>query len=277
MSNPLQRYFRQPAIYITLPSKGRYYPVGCLTPTPNDEYPVYPMTAMDEITYRTADSLFNGSAIVNVIKSCVPNIVDPWSMPQMDLDTVLIGIRIATYGHELDFESKCPSCEETNNYGIDLRVLLDNIKVPDYTGTVKSGDLEIFFKPMTYQMQNANQLAQFEDQKLLEMVPNADLPEEQKIQMINNAFVKLGELNLNSIADSISLIKAGDDVVDNKEFILEFIKNADRKVFNQIREYFVNLRAGAGIKPISIKCRDCSHEYQTPFTLDVASFFGSNS
>lgn len=277
MSNPLQRYFRQPAIYITLPSKGKFYPPGTLEPTPNDEYPVYPMTAMDEITYRTADALFNGSAIVNVIKSCVPNIKDPWSMPQMDLDSILIGIRIATYGHELEFESKCPSCNEENNYGVDLRIMLDQITPPDYSKTVVDGDIEIYFKPMSYKTQNASSLAQFEDQKLLEVVPTADLPEEQKIQMINEAFVKLGALNLNSIADSISLIKAGDDVVDNHAFILEFVQNCDRSVFNKIRDYFQALRKDSAMKPLQIECRDCGHKYESPFTLDVASFFALNS
>ena len=106
--NPLQRFFRQPAIYIRLPSEGKYYPDGSITIPPNGELPVYPMTAMDEITYRTADALFNGSAVINVIKSCVPNIVDPWQMPTVDVDAVLVGIRIASYGHELELESRCP-------------------------------------------------------------------------------------------------------------------------------------------------------------------------
>jgi len=103
------------------------------------------------------------------------------------------------------------------------------------------------------------------------------MPEEQKVQMINEAFVKLGALNLNSIADSIALIKAGDDVVDNPEYIRDFIQNSDRKVFSKIRDYFVSLRQTAAMKPLSLECHDCGHKYETPFTLDVANFFGSNS
>ena len=117
-NNPLRRFFRQPAVYIKLPSDGNFYPPGTLEMPANGELPVYPMTAMDEITYRTSDALFNGTAIVNVIQSCVPNIIDPWSIPNIDMDTLLVAIRIASYGHSMDYESICEhdiggwSCQE---------------------------------------------------------------------------------------------------------------------------------------------------------------------
>jgi hypothetical protein len=76
-NNPLTQYFRQPAVYVKLPSGGKYYSEGAIVMPANQELPVYPMTAIDEITYRTPDALFNGNAVVNVIKSCIPNIVDP--------------------------------------------------------------------------------------------------------------------------------------------------------------------------------------------------------
>ena len=97
-NNPLRQYFRQPAIYIKLPSQGKYYPPGTLNSSVTGEYPVYPMTAIDEITYRTPDAMFNGQATVNVIQSCVPDIKDAWQMPAIDMDTVLVAIRIASAG-----------------------------------------------------------------------------------------------------------------------------------------------------------------------------------
>ena len=93
MNNPLRQYFRRPALYITLPSKGKFYPEGAIEITTNNELPVFPMTAIDEITSKTPDALFNGTAMADLIKSCVPNIKDPWSIPLVDLETILIGIR----------------------------------------------------------------------------------------------------------------------------------------------------------------------------------------
>src|SRR5210317_1267823 len=128
--NPLQKYFRQPAIYIKLPSEGRYWPQGSIEMTPNRELSVYPMTAMDEITNRTADGLFNGQSVVSVIQSCIPHIKDAWQVPSVDLDTILVSIRIASYGHEMEFESKCPHCQEPNQFGLDLRTVLEQIAMP---------------------------------------------------------------------------------------------------------------------------------------------------
>ena len=62
--NPLQQYFRRPAIYLRLPSEGNGYPEGSINLPDNGEVPVYPMTTIDEITSRTPDALFNGTVVV---------------------------------------------------------------------------------------------------------------------------------------------------------------------------------------------------------------------
>ena len=77
-NNPLKQYFRRPSVYMKLPSNGQGYPEGSLEMPENGELPVYPMTAIDEITARTPDALFNGTAVAELITSCVPNIKDPW-------------------------------------------------------------------------------------------------------------------------------------------------------------------------------------------------------
>ena len=94
--NPLQKYFRQPKIYLSLPSKGHWYPEGAIEMTENGELPVYAMTAKDELAFKTPDALLNGQSVVDVVKSCLPNIKDPWLMPSIDVDAILIAIRIAT-------------------------------------------------------------------------------------------------------------------------------------------------------------------------------------
>jgi hypothetical protein len=130
MSNPLSQYFRQPSIYVKLPSKGEYYTPGSISMSANGELPVLPMTAIDEITYRTPDALYNGQATVNVIQSCVPAVKDAWAVPAVDLDTLLIGIRIASYGHDMDFATRCPACGNESEHTIDLRSVLDHIRAP---------------------------------------------------------------------------------------------------------------------------------------------------
>ncbi len=131
-ANPLRQFFRQPAIYLRLPSQGNFWTDDSINLPPNKELPVFPMTAIDEITYRTPDALFNGQAMVSVIESCVPNILNAWDMPGTDFSSLMTSIRIASYGHELTFDSTCPACTEEGEFSIDLRSVLDDLKVGDY-------------------------------------------------------------------------------------------------------------------------------------------------
>lgn len=277
--NPLRRFFRQPAIYIKLPSDGNFYPPGTIDIPPNGEFPVYPMTAMDEITYRTADALFNGTAVVNVIKSCVPNILDPWKIPNIDMDTLLVAIRIASYGHAMDFESSCPHCEHENSFGLDLRTVLDGMGQADYGTPLKNGDVTIFFKPLTYQQVNANSIDQFADQKLLESLQNADstVPEEEKMRLLTNAFSKLTDMTMRALSQSIGMIQVMEETVVEPAYIEEFVRNCDREVFNRIRDHIVSLRSSTELKPLKLSCQGCQKDYETPFTLDVSNFFVSAS
>ena len=102
-NNPLAKHFRQPVLYLKLPSGGKWYPEGSLDLPVTGEIPVFAMTARDEITFKTPDALMNGSSTVQVIESCCPSIKDAWKMPAVDLDPVLIALRLATYGKELEF------------------------------------------------------------------------------------------------------------------------------------------------------------------------------
>ena len=276
-NNPLRRFFRQPAVYIKLPSDGNFYPPGSIDIPPNREFPIYPMTAMDEITYRTSDALFNRTAIVNVIQSCVPNILDPWKIPSIDMDTLLVAIRIASYGHSMDFESICPHCEHENSFGLDLRTVLDGIGRPDYSNAVETGDIKIYFRPLTYQQTNYNSLEQFSDQKLLETLPDSDVPEEEKIKLLTKSFAKLTDMTMRALTQSISMIQVMEETVVEPEYIEEFVRNCDREVFTKIRDHIVNLRSSTELKPLKISCQGCQKEYETPFTLDVSNFFVSAS
>ena len=271
--NPLKQFFRQPAIYLRLPSDGRHWPKNALNMPENKELPIFPMTAIDEITYRTPDAVFNGQAVVNVIQSCAPNIKDAWSIPGVDLNAILIGIRIASYGHNMEFETVCPHCAESSEFGLDLRTVLDQMRSPDYSRTIKQGDLEVFFKPMTYKNLNDNNHSQFEEQKILQMLPDAEIPDQQKITALSEAMKKLTDVTVNALVQSIAAVKTPDSMVTETAYIAEMLKNCDRRLFNQIRDHIISIKGEAEIKPLKLKCNSCNQEYEQAVTLDMSSFF----
>ena len=275
--NPLAKHFRQPSIYIKLPSEGVWYDESIITIPESGEVPVYPMTALDEITYRTADALFNGQAVTDVIKSCIPAFKDPTRISTLDLDTVLIAIRMATFGHEMEFTSKCPECEESNDLALDLRQIMEKVKKPDFGSPLSFGDIEIHFKPLTYKEQNDNNMAQFEDQKTMESLPDMEMSEEEKLKILQKAFGNISKLTLVALADSISMIQSGDDVVVDRGHIAEYLENCPSQQFEKIREKIAEIRESGEMDPLHIVCNDCKHEYNTPFTMNVANFFASGS
>ena len=278
-NNPLRQYFRQPAIYIRLPSGGEFYPPGTLDMPPNKELPVLPMTAVDEITYRTPDALFNGTAMVNVIQSCVPNIRDAWAIPAMDVDSILVGIRVASYGHTMELTSQCPGCKQDHEFSVDLRSVLDQLHTPDYTGSVRHGDLEFYFKPMTYKNLNENNQMQFEQQKLMALMPDSEIPDADKIASISDALKKITMITIDALCQSIGAVKTPAALVTEPEFIRELMQNCDRTVFNSIRDHIVKLKTASELQPLKMQCPDaeCQHEYEQGMTLDMTSFFAAAS
>lgn len=275
--NPLSQYFRQPAIYIRLPSQGKFYPTGSIDLTENGEYPVLPMTTLDEITYRTPDSLFNGTAVISVIQSCIPNIKNAWHIPGMDIDTILLAIRIATYGHELDITSSCPSCNTENDYGIDLRIAIDNIKPPNYSQSLRLGDLEIFFRPMSYKQMNDNSMTQFEEQKTLQMLQASDVTDSEKLNNLTEVLKKITTITTQALAQNIGLVATPTARVSDQDQINEWLSNCDRNTFVKIRDTIIENKQQGELQPINVKCNNCSHEYAQPFTLDMSNFFGAAS
>ena len=272
-NNPLRQYFRQPAIYIELPSQGKFYPQGALNMPQTNKLPVYPMTAIDEITYRTPDALFNGQATVNVIQSCVPDIKNAWSIPSMDVDTVLVSIRIASYGHEMGFSTQCPACQHVSDQSIDLRNVLDSMRPVDYAKPIVSGDMEIYFRPMSYQNMSDNNQLQYENQKLLQNIPESATSETDKMSALSKALQEVTAMTVKALAQSIAMVKTPTAMVSEPEFIEELLKNCDRKLFNEIRDYIVTNKAQSEMQPIKLTCPECKHEYEQTVTLDMSSFF----
>jgi len=276
-NNPLKQYFRQPAVYIKLPSQGNYYPAGTLEMPENKELPVYPMTAIDEITYRTPDALLSGQAVINVIQSCVPNIKNAWFIPSIDVDTILIGIRLASYGHEMDFTTSCPGCNTTKDYGVDLRRTLDSIQAPDYSQPIIQGDIEIYFKPMTYKNLSDNNKMQFDEQRIFQSLSNPSAIDPAQLSAVSEALKKMTEMTVVALTQSIMTIKTPTAMVNEPEFIADFMKNCDRALFNKIQDYVIANKTKAEMQPISIKCGKCEFDYQQNITLDMSSFFGRAS
>jgi len=271
-NNPLRQYFRRPAVFIKLPSGIENYPDEDIEKTESGELPVYPMTAIDEITTKTPDSLFNGEAMVEVIKSCVPNIKEPWNLLSNDLDTVLISIKAAGGQDTIDVESECPECKALGTYGVNMQMLLGSLKPGDYETPLEFGDLKMKFKPLKYKEMNIAGLGQFEIQakyKNMNTIKDAD----ERLKKSQEALKEITSLTMKVLALAVEFVETPTATVTEPEFIEEFLRNCDTKSWETIRNWHSNIKGESTIKPLEITCEECQHQYEQSFTLNASDFF----
>jgi hypothetical protein len=274
--NPLSKYFRQPQLYFKLPSEGRWYPADALEMPVTKELPVYAMTARDELTLKTPDALLNGQATVDVIQSCIPNIKNAWNIPTVDLDAILIAIRQATFGNQMDFVSVCPHCNHKNDNALDLGFLSSKIQCPDFNETIKIEGLEIFLKPHTYEQLNKSNLENFEQQRILAVVADATLSESDKISKFNAMFKNLLDLTVAQVAKSVAGIKTDDGVlVEDQTYIDDFFKNCNRTIWDAVKLRLEVLAKQNKLSEVDLVCEsdECNKPYASPILFEMSNFF----
>ena len=271
-NNPLLKHFRQPAIYLRLPSGGKFWNPKSLDLPESNDVPIYPMTIKDEITIKTPDALMNGQGVVDVIQSCCPSIKNAWDVPSVDLDAIFIAIRIASYGPDMDIDTVCPHCQEENRHVVKLVELLDGIKSPDYSSVELDG-LVFEFKPQTFKNYNDANLVGYEQQKLIAAITDSGLSDDQKVEQFNTIFPRLTDMNATNVVNNIQAIITNGTQVTERHHIKEFIMNCDRKTFAEIKETVDRLSAEIKIKPLTAQCASCTKEYTQELTFDQANFF----
>ena len=279
-SNPLNKYFRQPAIYVSLPTGGNY-PPHVVTPSKTGELGIMPMTAKDEIRFKTPDALMNGEGVVDVIHSCVPDIKDAWQIKSYDLDTILIAIRIATYGETMDINFNIPGINEQASHTLNLPAILDSIKSVQIKNecTLKDG-LKIQVRPLTYKDMTNTSLTTFQQQKLYSSVQDSKMTDEEKTKRFDESFKALTELSMGLLLRNIEKITTpdGTEVTDPVQ-IKEFVDNADAGLITELQDKLNELRAQGSTQPAKLKATEeqikkgAPASYEIPVTFDTANFF----
>ena len=279
--NPLASFMRQPKIYIRLPSNGDYWPAGSFNVSETGEYPVYSMTAKDELMLKVPDAVMSGQAVVDVIQHCIPNIKNAWQMPSIDLDVALIAIRLATYGEKMTTPISFGEDIEME-YTVDLRNVMDSLSNSIIWDPVVqvSDDLTVFVRPMTYKQISESALKTFETQKIMQVVNDDKLDEAEKARLFKESFAKLTDITLGMVQASIIKIDSSEGTTDNPRFIAEFIENVDKDIFNRIQEHLDRLREINTIKPVTVTITDEMREkgftgdtIDVPMVFDPATFF----
>ena len=260
-----------------MPSGGRFWKEGSIDISPNEEYAVYSMTARDELLLKTPDALMNGQAVVDVVQNCIPSIRNAWEIPSIDVDVILIALRLATYGDQMTMTAGPDEAE----YSVDLRLLLDTLyNTVKWDERINIGtDMAIFIKPVNYQVISKTSIRTFETQKLMSIVNDSTLTEDEKINTFRDSFKKLTELTVGIINDSVYRIESASGTTEDAQDIQEFMDNCDKSIFDAVKNRLDELRIQNTLKSIKVRATDemiengSEEEIEIPLTFDPANFF----
>lgn len=269
-SNPLQKYFRQPKIFVSLPSKGLFYPDGVL----NGDYnsvPIFAMTGMDELIMKTPDALFSGEATVKLIESCCPYIKDGKEVPSFDIDVLLIAVRIATFGPKMTVMNTCKNCGTENEFDIDLTVVLEHYKDKTFDNKLEIGDLQINFKPLSYKEMTRFNTETFKFQKMLGQLEGIE--DDKKQEFIDEVYARLADLQVDIFLNTIESVTGPDFSVSEKQHIREWLANTERTNYSAIKNKLEANKDAWSMPKHRVKCANCGTEDDIAVTMDQSNFF----
>lgn len=269
--NPLQQYFRQPRIFISLPSHGVYNAPGTINGDV-ERIPVFGMTGMDEILMKTPDALLSGESTAKVINSCCPAITDPWDLSNLDADLVLTAIRIATYGNTMTVVKVCDECQTENEYELDLNKLIDHYGHCAYDNKIVLKDLTIKIRPLNYKQSTDFALRNFQLQQQLSQLDDIK-DETEKKTLLNSLFQQLSTLQNEIFVAGIESVDTGKVVVTEREFIAEWVANCDSSVIESIKQHIQqNQDQWTDVKH-DVVCEHCGATAKIAVEMDQSSFF----
>lgn len=279
--NPLTMYMRQPKIYIRLPSNGEFWTKGSLDISDTGEYPVFSMTAKDELMLKIPDALINGQAIVDVIQHCMPNIKNAWAIPSIDLDVILIAIRLATYGEKMSIPLNIKDSDA--EYEVDLRYILGGLQenITWDTAVQISPELIIHVKPVNYKQISLSSVKTFETQKIIEVASSSTMSDQDKSTQFKIAIEKLNDITVGVINNSVFKIDFAEGSIEDVQHIKEFMDNLDKEIFDKIKNHLEKLRNHNNLKPIKVQPTPemiasgvPNDPIEIPLVFDPSNFFG---
>lgn len=256
-TNPLQNFFRKPKLSVLLPSRGRWYPKNTLTKPTVD---IYPMTAADDLRFKTNEVLLNASAVTELIQSCVPDITDPEQMPVLDLDVILLAIRQASYSSTIKASVNVPNTALTLTLDLDIQNLIENFANAAELWDEKlilineqDERLTVILRPVTLKSMFSATRSLIRQQQATAEITMSSRQADEKIAELDDQMKSLSSVSINMVADSISEILTQDGFsIKNAGEIRQFLNQLDLAYFRAIQKHIEDQKALISFKPIQI-------------------------
>lgn len=279
-NNPLKKYFRQPALYLKLPTVGRWYNSQDVELNQDSEVAVYGLSALDDIMLNTPDAMLNGQALENVIKNCVPSVKNVKVLMVPDIEAIFLGIKIATNNGKYEIDRKCPNCQADANFEVNCYSLLDHTTYIDDSDIKISfdDDLTIEVTPYTFEMRQMFTQRQFEEQQVLRIIDeqNTDMNNFEKARILGESVERISKMTFDLVSMSIKSVNilSQDVSVTDHDQISEWLINISKSQADIIIETVSKLNEIGPQREVDAQCEKCNHMWKETLNFDPISFFG---
>ena len=280
--NPLQSYVRAPKLQVLLPSRGKWGDPSTASKI-TGEIPVYPMTSKDEVMIKNPDALLNGESVASVLKSCT-GIENVYDLTNNDVEFLLVAIRYATSGAEMEIDAVCPKDGHVNRVAVDLEKILDSVvEMEDMYSVTLSNGLKVNLKPMSFKNAQRVSLNAFQEATTLQTINDQKLPQSERIAVFNKSFEAIADLAVDIMIDAVeSVVTPGADgeeskTVKDKNFIGEWVKGMSSAESKEIQTRLDEINKQGFDHTYNVVCEECGTKFQTSVEFNVANFFGTGS
>ena len=282
-TNPLQQFFRQPSVYLRLPTNGRWYTGDMVELTDDNELAVYPLTAMNDIMLNTPDAMLNGQALENVIRDCAPGIKNVKKFMLPDLEALFLAIKSASNGGKMDIDRKCAKCNAENTYELNCQHLLDSAtSINEDDLTIRFGDdLVVYVTPYDFEMRQLFMKREFEEEKLFRNITaqGDSIDEITKASMMAESVERLSKVTFGLVSRSIEkiLMVKSNTFVTDRDHINEWLVGITKTQAEMVMEAVDKINKIGIVKNLTITCNSCGHSWEDALSFDPASYFGKRS
>lgn len=253
--NPLLTKIKLPGRTFQLPSRGALYKNGEISSSEGEVH-VHAMSALAEISLKNPDLLFNGKALEEICRECIPEIKKPTELYGRDIDALMVYLRLVTYGpvYEIKVKHNCADAKD-HSYTVDIEKLSMEMKFLDPT------EVNDLFKVT---------------------LPNGQVVKVHPVKF--DHMIKLFQMNAgkneftaddvkkNVVFNLVNLIESVDDVTD-KSLIKEWIESISTPFQNRITEAIEKTSDWGPNQNVTLVCKDCGEKMSVELPLNPVSFF----
>lgn len=277
-SNPLTKFYRTATTSVRLPSRGAYYANDVVNLNEDGEVSIFPMTAQDELTLQNPDALLNGEAIIKVLKSCVPDVLNSKKLLSCDIDVLMIAVRVASYGDDAAMQAICPKCKEENTFTLNLDTLLNHSEtLDDSYEVILDNNLTVYVVPSRFEGTVRQQKAAFQSTKLEQAIVNPSIADEERLKILTQVFEKVTKFNYEMVLEAIAKViftnEEGELVeITNTKHIGEWLKNIDKATTDKLQDKIAEINKIGIEKTMSAVCNECEHKWETNIEFNPVNF-----